>query len=185
MRTSAPQENLHLGIAATILINLQAHVHVLAGMPAQHRQQQQKRRPPAASSPYSSPLARDWPADEGLDAMLLGLSRTLVESAPERTVSIAELGDQIAVRLKQRGIHPKRDGKIVRLSAYMRAVHDGWETFLAARAPEPLGVDRGMLCIRTAVAEKTGCLVPIMENSEPTSKSRPHVNVDELDLSRL
>lgn len=139
--------------------------------------------------PYSG---AEWPADEDIDVVLLRLARALAEGAPDRAVSIAELGDQIAVRLRQKGVHPKRDGKIVRLSAYMRGVHGGWESFLGAHAPAPLCVEGGALRVRAAAAEglDARAAVPLATGGgAPGPRSGREaggpVSVDELDLSRL
>lgn len=144
-------------------------------------------RPKSHARARPAPYGRSrWPADDGIDRLLLSLAHALVDGAPDRTVPIAELGDVLAVRLKQKGIHPMRDGKIVRLSAYMRSVHDGWEAFLAARVPEPLHVEGGTLRARAPREQAAPAPFAMPERQQPRPSIRaPHVSVDELDLSRM
>ena len=132
-------------------------------------------------------LASKWVAEPDLDAMLLGLACALVESAPDRSVAISELGDQIALKIKAKGVHAKRDGKIVRLSAYMRGVHDGWETFLEARLPPTLQVDakQSRLCERRLPALSAMVAVDAAVAGQSSRREARAANVDELDLSQL
>jgi hypothetical protein len=154
---------------------------------------QKTKRAPQNDKPYrravahaATSAASKWSAEPDLDAMLLGLACALVESAPDRSIAISELGDQIALKIKAKGVHAKRDGKIVRLSAYMRGVHDGWETFLEARLPHTLRVDvkQSRLCERQSPAQAPMVTVDA-DAGRSNRRGAPPIDVGELDLSRL
>jgi hypothetical protein len=170
-------------------------------MPSHHVAKQNRRGNAARLAlPYrredagapSADAARIWPADSALDAMLIKLARALVEGAPGQSMSIAQLGDRIAVRMRQKGVHPRRDGKIVRLSAYVRAAHGGWEAFLASRVGPPYRLDEKRSRLYARVDESAAAPLEHGRSRESgmmsgleSSMAAPRVqlSVDDLDLS--
>ncbi|KAJ1640225.1 hypothetical protein T492DRAFT_855230 [Pavlovales sp. CCMP2436] len=159
-------------------------------MPAGGRRAHAARQTTPYRKAEAAPPARAsaWGADEALDTELLALARALAEGAPAQGVPIAELGEQVAAKLRRKAVHPTRDGKIVRLSAYMRAVHDGWEAFLQARVAPPLHVDRkqGRLLVTQASAvEGMYVAADTTASSAAPRKRAASVSVDDLDLSRM